>query len=93
MAIFAVEYVYDQHAGETMDRVRPEHRAYLGKLAQEGTVVASGPWVEGPPGALLLFRTEDTATLTALLEEDPFAKAGVITERIVRQWNPVIGQL
>lgn len=90
MSIFAVEYTYDERR-EQQDAVRPEHRAYLRGLAEQGTLLASGPWAAGEPGALLVFRTDDAATLDELLAADPFARAGLIAETTVRGWNVVIG--
>ena len=36
-------------------------------------------------------RAEDEAGALALLDDDPFRRAGFIAERTVREWNPVIG--
>lgn len=93
MTYFAVEYVYDPAATETMDRIRPEHRAYLGSLVDRGVNIASGPWVGAGAGALLLFDCESKEEVRKLLDRDPFWEAGVITERTIRQWNPVLGRL
>ncbi|QWW20525.1 hypothetical protein I6B53_05555 [Schaalia sp. 19OD2882] len=93
MAVFAVEYVYDPSASETMERIRPDHRAYLGSLAERGVNVASGPWVGSGPGALVIMRADSAEQVEALLDKDPFKVAGVITGRIVREWNPVIGSI
>jgi uncharacterized protein YciI len=90
MSIFAVEYTYDERRDE-QDAVRPEHRAYLRGLAEQGTLLASGPWADGGTGALLVFRTDDAATLDALLAADPFARAGLVASTAVRGWNVVIG--
>lgn len=90
MSIFAVQYTYDDRRDE-QDAVRPDHRAYLRGLQEQGTLLASGPWAEGRPGALLVFRTDDAQTLEALLAADPFARAGLIADTSVRGWNVVIG--
>lgn len=90
MSIFAVEYTYDERRDE-QDAVRPDHRAYLRGLAERGTLLASGPWAAGDPGALLVFRTDDVQALESLLAEDPFARAGLIASTTVRGWNVVIG--
>ncbi|SDL53291.1 YciI family protein [Tessaracoccus oleiagri] len=88
MAYFAVHYTYGTDT-ESLDSIRPEHRAYLGSLPE---LVASGPLVGTDPGrALLLFRADELSTVEALLDEDPFAKAGLVASREVLPWNPVIG--
>ena len=38
-------------------------------------------------------RAEDAAGALALVEEDPFNRAGFIAERVPREWNPVVGRL
>ena len=43
MAYYAVEYVYNPSMTETMDEVRPTHRAFLSSLLEQGINVASGP--------------------------------------------------
>lgn len=82
--IYAVEYHYVTDKDEEMAAVRPSHRAFNGRLADEGRLLAAGPYV-GTHDALIVVRAED--------EDDPFQQAGFISERIPREWNPVIGVL
>ncbi|MPV49964.1 MULTISPECIES: YciI family protein [unclassified Pseudactinotalea] len=89
--MFVVTYTYDPVTAETADRVRPDHRAFLAALAATGELVASGPWLDGEAGALILLRADSRQAVLDLLEADPFRAAGVIAERTVREWNPVIG--
>ena len=84
MAYYAVEYVYNPSMTETMDEVRPTHRAFLSGLLEQGINIASGPLVGEIPGALLLINAE------SILNEDPFYVAEVIQARLIREWNPVI---
>jgi uncharacterized protein YciI len=92
MTVFAVEYVYAADSNEVRDEFRPAHRAWQGALAEEGTLLASGPYADGA-GALLLFKAEDEAELTDTLKQDPFAAAGVIAGLRTTEWNPIIGLL
>lgn len=88
MAYFAVHYTYSDDTAE-LDRIRPEHRAFLGSLPE---LVASGPFVDNIPGrALLLVKAESPQAVETLLDQDPFRVAGLIVEREVNAWNPVIG--
>ncbi|HLS15240.1 MAG TPA: YciI family protein [Beutenbergiaceae bacterium] len=92
MTTFAVEYTYDVTRTEDLDTLRPEHREFLGGLLQEGTLLASGPWLDNAaPGALLLVVAEDPQTVKRLLDDDPFHRAKLITHRNIRAWNPVLG--
>jgi uncharacterized protein YciI len=100
MAVFAVQYVYVNRP-ESLGEVRPQHRAFLAGLLAEGTLLASGPYLTGPgtawpdeqapPGALLLVRAESPEAAAKLLEADPFYVEGLIEERGVRGWVPVMG--
>ena len=91
MAIFAVQYTYTDDA----DRVatfRPEHRAHLAELHDEGTLLLSGP-LGGGPGALLIVTAESEEAALAALDGDPFQREGVITGRTAREWTVVVGQI
>ncbi|MDC7122081.1 YciI family protein [Cellulomonas fimi] len=90
MPTFAVTYTYDERT-DVRDRVRPEHRDYLRSLVDVGQLLGSGPFTEGDPGALLVFRTDDRAALDALLAADPFAREGLVAATAVRTWDVVIG--
>ena len=90
MTTFAVEYVYSDDEA-TITAVRPSHREFLLAHLEAGTLLASGPYTEGAPGALLLFRVADDAALAEILAADPFAEAGVIATTAVRAWNPIFG--
>ena len=70
--IYAVEYRYVTDQDEEMAKMRPSHRAFNGRLADRGLLLAAA---------------------LALLDDDPFHRAGFIAERVAREWNPVIGLL
>ena len=90
MTIYAVQYTYDDRSA-ARDEVRPEHRAYLRGLAEHGTLLGSGPFTDGEPGALLILQAQDAWTIDTLLADDPFAREGLIARTVVRQWDIVIG--
>lgn len=90
MPTYAVRYTYDERA-DVRDAVRPEHRAYLGSLADEGRLLGSGPFADGDPGALLVLRADDRDALDALLAADPFAREGIVAVTDVRVWDLVLG--
>lgn len=92
MTVFAVEYVYDDATAAVRDEVRPAHRAWLGGLAEEGVVLASGP-IDSGSGALILVVAEDQSALDELLRQDPFQVQGLVASTSARDWNPVIGRL
>jgi uncharacterized protein YciI len=90
VTVYAVRYTYDRRTG-LQDEVRPEHRAYLRSLADSGSLLGSGPFASGDPGALLIFRADSREALDALLAADPFAGIGVIAATEVRPWALVLG--
>ncbi|USQ79884.1 YciI family protein [Ornithinimicrobium faecis] len=92
MSLYAVRYTYsDDVAGR--DEHRPAHREFLSGLAEEGTVVASGPLSDAPAEALLLLEGESAEQVRDLLREDPFAQQGIIDAVEVREWDVVIGSV
>ena len=83
---FATVFVYgnqDQIAG-----TRPSHREYLGKLKEDGKIVASGPF-EDDSGALIIYEAETQADAEALIEGDPFREAGVFQSYTIKPWRQV----
>lgn len=90
MAYFAVHYRYTDDAAE-LDRVRPQHRAFLASLTS-GPLLASGPLIDSDPAsALLILRADSADAVATALDRDPFWEAGLIEERRVQEWNPLIG--
>lgn len=102
MTIFTVRYDYDARSS-VRDEVRPEHRRYLSGLHDAGTLLSSGPFT-GPPsstadgeaadaaeGAMLIMRGDTVAAVLAQLDQDPFHLGGLIADRTVQPWKPVIG--
>jgi uncharacterized protein len=92
MTVFAVEYVYDAESTEARNETRPAHREWTAGLAQEGALLASGPYGDGA-GALLILKAADEAALNEILRQDPFAAAGAISGTRITAWAPVTGLL
>jgi hypothetical protein len=69
-------------------QVRPVHREYLTKLREAGKLVISGPFTDSG-GALIIYEADSKEEATALVDADPFVKAGVFKSRVIRPWNPV----
>ena len=89
MPNFAVTYHYSDDV-DTVNEIRPIHREWLGEQLAVGKLLASGPMVNRP-AALLIWNAGDIEELNALLDNDPFEIAGVITERTIEEWNTVFG--
>ena len=90
MSTFAVRYSYDERA-DVRDLVRPEHRAWRAGQAEQGALLGSGPFADGEPGALLVFRADDADALALILAQDPFSREGLVRSTEVRAWDVVLG--
>ena len=86
MAKFAVVLTFGDL--EAVAATRPRHREYLQRLLAEGKLVASGPWADGT-GALVIYEAADEEEVRGLLDADPYAAAGVIADRQIKEWNRV----
>ncbi|WP_030015991.1 MULTISPECIES: YciI family protein [Micrococcales] len=92
MTRFAVHYSYGP--AEQQAQHRPEHRAYLSSLLEQGALLASGPYTDGiSEGALLIFEAEDSSAVQALLDQDPMMVNGVVKSHQIREWNLVLGSV
>jgi uncharacterized protein YciI len=90
MTVYAVRYTYNDDAEHRL-AVRPVHRAWLAERLAAGDLLASGPFADGAPGALLLVRVASRDELDALLARDPFASEDVLAAVEVRAWEQVLG--
>lgn len=84
MTVSVVLYAYndlpdlrEQHIGA--------HREFLGS---QPNLLVSGPTDDG--SAIIVFEGEP-AEIEALMDHDPFKAAGLIKERRVAAWTPVLG--
>ncbi|EMD28761.1 YciI family protein [Amycolatopsis azurea] len=87
MAWFLVEITYVQ---EKLEDVRPRHRKFLSDLAEQGVVALGGPLGDGS-GGISLYQAADETALLDVINQDPYHLEGVVAERSVREFKPVIG--
>jgi hypothetical protein len=91
MNIYAIDYVYSDATAAARDEVRPVHVEFLQECFDSGRLLVSGPVNDGA-GALLIVTGEDEADALELLDNDPFAKNQLITERGIRKWGVFFGK-
>jgi uncharacterized protein YciI len=73
MFVFVSEY---QRPLEEVDEHREAHLAFLAGLNEQGRILISGR--RNPPvGGVVVIDADDLDQATAIMAEDPFAKAGV----------------
>lgn len=69
---------------------RDAHLAYLGGLHADGVLEAAGPLGDPVSGSALVFAV-DPARADALVREDPYVRAGLVTGWTVEPWSVVVG--
>ena len=86
---FVVELVF---RGSETDRSSfgEAHRTYWKSMAARGILLAGGPWRDGA-GELLVCEARDRRTLLRILHADPYARAQLVGEPRIREWNAVLG--
>lgn len=87
MTWFLVETRY---LPEKYREVRPRHREYLLKLAEEGTVAVAGP-LGDDSGGVILIQAENLDALHKIIDADPYHLESALAERTVREYKPSLG--
>ncbi|MFV0633631.1 YciI family protein [Demequina sp.] len=91
MTTFTIEYAYDHRADERNTH-RPEHRAYLASLAEQGRMLAYGRYDDdAPAGALLVCEAQSVAEVEAMIAADPYVTLGLVVDHRIRIWPAVWG--
>lgn len=70
---------------------RPDHLQYW--QDNDAALVLAGPFLDGnekPCGSLIVVRADDGDAARALIENDPYAVAGVFESVDIRPWNWVL---
>lgn len=90
--MYAIAIVRYRVPLERVLEVVDEHRAYLRKLKEQGTLIASGPLDPRNGGALLLRLPEGAglADLDRVRDDDPFVREGIAQYELL-PWLPNIG--
>ena len=76
------------------DAARAEHRAYV--LENDAAVRQAGAFLDeagGQCGSFYLFEADDEQQVRAWLQAEPFVRAGVYAEVIVRRYLPGLSRL
>jgi uncharacterized protein YciI len=89
MAWYTVDTTYITDREKLLD-VRPRHRDYLRALAEDGIVIAGGPWGDDT-GGFAVYQVEDRAQLDQLLADDPYTTEGVSAGREIKEGKITLG--
>ncbi len=79
--LFTVIISYEKPLDDVL-KVSDAHREYLDGFLRKGILVASGPMVPRT-GGVIWFRNVDRGQVEAMVQDDPYAKAGVASFRIL----------
>jgi hypothetical protein len=63
-----------------------EHAAFMDRLFEQGRIVLGGPYADFSR-ALLVVQADGLAEASALLRDDPWARAGILVESQVVEWS------
>ncbi|SDS10354.1 YciI family protein [Agrococcus carbonis] len=70
--------------------LRPAHRERSAALAEQGVLLAGGPFAD-QSGALLVFATDDMEVVRAALDDDPYYSAPGVRVETVQPWTIASG--
>lgn len=89
VSVWAVEGAYASDAAERRPACRAEHLARIGRLMDEGTILAAGAFAD-MSGSLLIVRASSEAEAMALAQQDVYVRAGVWASVRVRAFGLVM---
>jgi uncharacterized protein YciI len=69
---------------------RDEHLRLAREARAGGELVLAGALAD-PPGALIIFQADSSASAEAFARQDPYVKNGLVTNWKVRNWTVVVG--
>ncbi len=70
---------------------REQHLAHAKAAYERGEIVMAGPLTDPVDGAVLICKGDSPAVAEEFARQDPYVKAGLITEWRVRSWKVVFG--
>lgn len=88
MAKWAALFHYSADQARIQE-VRPEHRAYLRRLRDAGTLHEAGRFGH-ERGGLIVYRAASEAEARALFDDDPFTKNGIMGLDEMVEWLVVV---
>ncbi len=90
MAYFALFYDVIDNFVERRTPFRPLHLKNVREAYASGELVLAGA-LQNPPGALLVFKTDDPAVPERFAKADPYVQNQVVSKWTVRPWKVVSG--
>ena len=91
MKTFAVFTHFVENAAEKRAPHREAHLAHIRELHDKGMVLMGGALQNPLDSGLLIMRAESPEEIERTLANDSYAKNGVWTKIVVREWSVVVG--
>lgn len=92
MAI-AATYTYDPSSVDARKARLAEHLAFIQGLEDSGKLLAVGRLADASVDILFLLQAENAHEARTLLQQDPYHRAGFISEIAAYGWAPTRGSL
>lgn len=90
MSLYSYSYRYVSQSLRAQHR--EEHLLYMQRLVSDKKVLLAGPFASNDD-ALVILDAADAAEAQILIDGDPYALAGVVKERVLREWNVVLSRV
>ncbi len=91
MKTFAVFTQFVEGAAEKRAPFREAHLAHIRELHERGMLLMGGALQNPMDSGLLIFRAESPEQIEQTLANDSYAKNGIWTKIVVREWSVVVG--
>ncbi len=91
MRYWILFYDYVPDVLERRAPLRDEHLRLAHEAVARGELVLGGAFADPVDGAVLVWRTSDSATVERFVANDPYVKNGLVTRYRIRSWTVVIG--
>jgi uncharacterized protein YciI len=88
---YILRYDYVAGIAQRREPFRAEHLSRLKEQHERGAVVMAGAAGDPPSHAVIVFRTEDPASVEAFARGDPYVLNGLVPSWRLDPWNVVIG--
>jgi uncharacterized protein YciI len=84
--IYLLFYEYPDDMLERRTPHRDAHLAHVQSQRDAGHIVMAGPLGDPPTGAALVFRGVGPDSIEGFVRDDPYMKAGLVTDWRVQLW-------
>jgi uncharacterized protein YciI len=88
---FLLFYDFTQDYVQRRTPFRGEHLRLAWGAQERGELVLAGALADPPDRAVLLFQGPDDRAARTFAQNDPYVKAGLVTQWTVRSWTTVVG--